>query len=114
MNGFEVGDDSIMVSHLQFAYDTILFLRAEIENIRNMDLCVKIFEAISGLKVNIAKSYMVGIHMEGPSLDSFARIMGSKVGRWPIKYLSMPLGGNSRSIVFWDPVVEKVSKKLAT
>lgn len=58
------------------------------------------------------KSCMVGISMEETTLSKFARLMGCRVERWPIKYLGMPLGGNPRSIAYWDPVVEKVSKKL--
>lgn len=114
VEGFEVRDERIMVSHLQFANDTILFLKAENENIRNMDMCLKIFEATSGLKMNMTKSCMVRIFVEVHSLDSFSRMMGCRVGKWPIKYLRMPLAGNPRSIVFWDPVVEKVLKKLVT
>lgn len=33
-------------------------------NIRNMETCLKIFELISGLKVNLSKSCLVGINME--------------------------------------------------
>lgn len=43
-----------MVSHLQFANDTVFFLDAERDNIRNTELCLKIFERISGLKVNLS------------------------------------------------------------
>lgn len=42
-----------------------------------------------------------------------AGILGCEVGRWPIKYLGMPLSGNPKSVSFLDLVVEKVSKKLA-
>lgn len=38
VEGFEGGDERIMVSHLQFANDTILLLKEEKENIRNMDV----------------------------------------------------------------------------
>lgn len=103
-----------MVSHLQFADDTILFLKVEWENIRSMEMCLKIFEVISELRVNMAKSCMAGIYVDGATLKNFASLTGCSVSRWPLKYLGTPLGGNLRSIFFWDPVVEKVSKKLTT
>ena len=37
---------------------------------------------------------------------------GCEVGAWPIKYLGLPLGSNPRKINFWEPVVNKVAKRL--
>lgn len=84
MEGFVVGDDRVMVSHLQFSDDTVLFLFAEMNNVKNMELCPKIFEMISRLKVNMAKSGMVGIHVEVALLLELAVVIGCKVGNWPL------------------------------
>ena len=35
------------------------------------------------------------------------------VGTRPREYLGLPLGDNSGYLVFWDPVVEKLEKRLA-
>lgn len=35
-----------------------------------------------------------------------------EVGSWPLSYLGMPLGGNPCRSGFWEPVIEKVSRKL--
>lgn len=40
-------------------------------------------------------------------------MIGCSLGDWPLKYLGLFLGGRPKSTTFWDPVVEKVSKKLA-
>lgn len=114
VEGTIIGDDSLMVSHLQFVDDTILFLKEDFDNVRQMELCMKIFEAISSLKVNLFMSYIVDINVEENFVTNLPDIMGCSVGRWPINYLGMPLGGNPKSVAFWDPVVEKVSKKMAT
>lgn len=100
VEGFEVGEERVMVTHLQFADDTILFLKAERESIRNMEFCLKIFEVISGLRVNMAKSCMVGIHVDNTNIQSLTSLIGCRVGSWPLKYLGMPLGGNPRAISF--------------
>lgn len=97
IGGFRVRDGRHVVSHLQFADDMILFIEAEEKYIRNMDSCLKNFELISGLKINMSKSCMVGC----------------RVDQWSIKYLGLLLGGLPRCISFWDPIVEKVSKKLS-
>lgn len=62
VKGFVVGDDRIMVSHLQFANDDILFLKEDRDNIRSVERCLKVFEVILGLKVNMGKSCLVGIN----------------------------------------------------
>ena len=43
---------------------------------------------------------------------AFASLVGCSVLQWPLTYLDIPLGGNSRALSFWDPVVRKISKKL--
>ncbi|RVW50855.1 putative mitochondrial protein [Vitis vinifera] len=35
-----------------------------------------------------------------------------KVSEWPLSYLGLPLGGNPKTIGFWDPVVERISRRL--
>lgn len=113
VEGFVVGDDRIMVSHLQFVDETILILQEDRANIRKVDRCIKVFETISDLKVNMGKSCLVGINLSDEAVLSLAAEMGCEVGSWPLKYLGMPLGGNSRVISFWNPVVEKISRKLS-
>lgn len=36
----------------------------------------------------------------------------ASISVWLMKYLGMPLGGNLKSCNFWDPVVEKIGKRL--
>lgn len=113
IQSFIMWDDSTVVSHLQFSYDTILFLDASKENIKNTKMCLAIFKVIVGLSINIDKSLLAGIHVEQSLLVKMVGAMGCRVGEWPLKYLGMPLGENPRATTFWDPVVEKFSKKLA-
>jgi len=56
---------------------------------------------------------MMGINVEESSLKRLVEVIGCTMGRWPIQYLGLPLRGNPKTVAFWDPVVEKVSKKLA-
>ncbi|KAL5557179.1 hypothetical protein UlMin_039415 [Ulmus minor] len=70
VKGFKVGREEVVVSHLQFADDT-LFL-----------------------------------------LDPDQTVVGCEKSSWPMKYLGLPLGGNPNSTEFWNPVVEKVGKRL--
>ncbi|KAL5552494.1 hypothetical protein UlMin_039895 [Ulmus minor] len=66
----------------------------------------------SGLKINMNKSSLAGIHMEDEEVMALAVVVGCEKGSWPMKYLGLPLGGNPNSTEFWNPVVEKVGKRL--
>jgi hypothetical protein len=47
------------------------------------------FEAVSGLKINLAKSVLVVVGC----VDGLASILGCGVSSLPLKYLGLPLGG---------------------
>ena len=49
------------VSHLLFADDTILFCDTEVEQVLHVRLLLLCFQAVTGLKVNVAKSELVPI-----------------------------------------------------
>ncbi|RVW29636.1 hypothetical protein CK203_100953 [Vitis vinifera] len=47
-----------------------------------------------------------GVQLEMEILDE------GLVSEWPLSYLGLPLGGNPKTIGFWDPVVERISRRL--
>ena len=70
------------------------------------------FEAISGLKVNFAKSEI--IPMRGvDNVEELAMEIGCKIGVLPTSYLGLPLGAHHNSVAVWDNIEEMFRKKLA-
>ncbi|KAL5575095.1 hypothetical protein UlMin_016794 [Ulmus minor] len=69
----------------------------EVVNIEKVNTILKFFSMCSGLKINMNKSSLAGIGLTEEE---------------PMKYLGLPLGGNPNSAEFWNPVIEKVSKRL--
>ena len=69
------------------------------------------FEAITGLKVNVSKSESVPIGEVG-NLDALAHILCRKVGCLAISYLGMPLGAHFKDASIWNPIIERMEKKL--
>ncbi len=62
LSGFTVGNSEgmdVMVTHLLFADDTLMFCDAAPPQIEQLGCFLTWFEAISGLKVNLGKSEMV-------------------------------------------------------
>ncbi|RVX21451.1 hypothetical protein CK203_002322 [Vitis vinifera] len=39
-------------------------------------------------------------------------MLDCKASGWPILYLGLPLGGNPKASGFWDPVIERISRRL--
>ena len=70
------------------------------------------FKAIFGLNINLLKSELVPVgHV--PNLDDLAAIMGYKIAKLPMSYLGMPLGAKFKSKSIWDPILEKMKRKLS-
>ena len=70
------------------------------------------FQAVTGLKVNALKGEMVPIG-EVPNLHVLAEILGCQIESLPITYLGMPLGASHKSPTIWNPILEKIERKLA-
>ena len=109
---WRLGKDKVMVSHLQFADDTIFFLEREGSSFKNLLTVLALFCSVSGLKINMSKSTIFGISVEEKMISALAESVGCEVGSWPNKYLGLPLGGNPCSKALWALVISKVAKRL--
>ena len=103
LSGFNIGVSagrSLMVSHLLFADDTLIFCDANIDQMLILRTMLIWFEAMSSLKVNLGKSKLVAV-------------LGCQQGSLPMKYLSLPLGAKLKDKSIWNPILEKMERKLA-
>lgn len=110
IDGFKPALTVPRITHLQFADDTIIFCGAEEEQVKNVVAILRCFEAISGLKVNLAKSSAT----EESTLDWLVDIMGCKVDSLPSCYLGLPLCQGTIPKSLWNLVVDRVEFKLAS
>ena len=75
-------------------------------------LALSCFQAFTGLKVNVRKSEIVPVG-EVNNLVALASILQCKVGSLPMKYLGMPLESSFKTASIWNPILEKIKKKLS-
>ena len=116
IQGFHVGpinSTGIRVSHLLFADDTILFCNASREQILSIRLALTCFQVFTGLKVNVGKSEIVPVG-EVRNIQSLANILQCRVGSLPMTYLVMPLGTLYKTPSIWNPIPERMEKKLSS
>ena len=107
-----VNSIGVRISHLLFANDTILFCDASREQLLSIRLALSCFQAFTGLKVNVGKSEIVLVG-EVNNLAELASIFHCRVGSLPLKYLGMPLGTSFKTAFIWNPILEKMEKKLS-
>ncbi|XP_071714226.1 uncharacterized protein [Rutidosis leptorrhynchoides] len=111
--GVEIGSEKILISHLQYADDTIFFGEWSILNLRNLFKLLKCFELSSGLKVNYLKSTLYGVGIEEAEINKMASLFGCKSSSFPFTYLGLPVGGKMNKLESWNPVLDKFSKILS-
>ena len=58
------------------------------------------------------KSEMVPVG-EVSNLSRLAALLSCKIGSIPLNYLGMPLGAPQKALSIWDPILEKVERRLA-
>lgn len=72
------------------------------------------YEAVSGLKVNFSISELLTMRVDDQLLSHYAEILGCKVGSFPATSLGLPLCTGKSPKSMWNPVIEKVEKRLST
>ena len=58
------------------------------------------------------KTVLSGINLGNDVLSRMAGKLGCKMEKLPFLYLGLPLGGYPRQKLFWQPVVDRIYKKL--
>ncbi len=115
IKGFKAGnsaEEDLSVSYLLFADDTIVFCDADPEQLLHLRMVLSCFEAVTGLGVNMAKSELVLVgHVLNLSL--LADILCCRIGSLPMSYLGLPLGASFKASSVWNPILEKVERRLA-
>ena len=68
---------------------------------------------MSSFKINFLKSVLIGIKVGEAHLYQYANTLGRKVGSFPVSYLGLPLCFGSVRKDVWNPVAERVERKLS-
>ncbi|XP_071695105.1 uncharacterized mitochondrial protein AtMg01250-like [Rutidosis leptorrhynchoides] len=90
--GLEIGSNKIIISHLQYADDTMFFGDWNKKNAGSLIKLLKCFEFFSGLKVNFSKSCLYGVGIRKELVENIASYMGCRVGEFPLPTLAYQSG----------------------
>ena len=103
----------IVISHLLYADDTIIFCDANAEQLMYLRWTLMWFEAFSGLKINLYKSEIIPLGRVD-NVKELAAELGCGVGSLPTKCLGLPLGAPHRVLGVWDSIEERFRNRLSS
>ncbi|KAK3222942.1 hypothetical protein Dsin_009967 [Dipteronia sinensis] len=83
------------------------------EYLRNVKMILRCFEMASGLRINFHKSCVVKVGKGRHSEDCWADVLKCQKAMLTVTYLGLPLGARPSAKVFWDPVINRIEKRLA-
>ena len=84
----------------------------QMEEAKNLSTILDLFVDFSGLQINRAKSAPVGFGLTHEDKLQCWEAFGTPIGNLPIRYLGLPLKKGRTSRTDWNPVTEKVERRL--
>nr|ABA95978.2 retrotransposon protein, putative, unclassified [Oryza sativa Japonica Group] len=102
------------LSILQYADDTILFMEHDLEEAKNLKLVLSTFERLSGLKINFHKSELFCYGKAKEVEKDYILMFGCDSGKYPFRYLGIPMHHKKLSNKDWFAIEERFQKKLSS
>lgn len=108
----EIGNNRFKVPMLQYTDDTMFLGAASIENAFSMKRILRMFEMLSGLKVNFQKSSLIGVNVDRGIMEEMACILRCNNGEIPFSFFGIRVGINYRKVGEWEHLIQKIRKRI--
>nr|GEX13776.1 RNA-directed DNA polymerase, eukaryota, reverse transcriptase zinc-binding domain protein [Tanacetum cinerariifolium] len=112
--GTSIGRDNMKLSHLMYADDVIFLGEWSWLNAHQLMCMLWCFFLISGLKVNVHKSIVLGVGVSDNDVYCMVNIIGCGAANFPMKYLGVLVGCNMSRCSNWNRIIKKFSSKLSS
>ncbi|GKB13346.1 putative RNA-directed DNA polymerase, eukaryota, reverse transcriptase zinc-binding domain protein [Tanacetum coccineum] len=111
--GATFGRYNMSISHLMYADDVIFLGEWSSTNANNLICMLRCFFLISGLKIHVHKSNVLGVCVSDEEVSDMANVIGCGVTKLPFKYLGFSVGCNMARCANWSAIFQKFSSKLS-
>lgn len=101
------------VVSLQYADDTLLFLKNDVTKAAHFKWLLACFENLSGMEVNYNKSDLLTLGTSEEEDNRYVKLFFCNLGHFPIKYFGVPFHYNKLSREDIQPIVDKLIKRTA-
>ncbi|GJU77074.1 putative RNA-directed DNA polymerase, eukaryota, reverse transcriptase zinc-binding domain protein [Tanacetum coccineum] len=113
-NGVSLTSNGANISFLQYANVALFYGEWSRWNAKNLIHILKCFELRSGLKVNLAKSIILGVGVPINVVHEVFASLGCAHDSLPFIYLGLSVGRKMRLCEGWDAVVNRVWNRLSS
>ncbi|GJW80321.1 RNA-directed DNA polymerase, eukaryota, reverse transcriptase zinc-binding domain protein [Tanacetum coccineum] len=96
-----------------YADDAVFVGKWNEGNINSLVHVLDCFNLASGLKINMNKSKILGLHVKSDKVNTAAKKLGCLVLKVPFIYLGSKVGGVMSKVSAWSEVVERVKNRLS-
>nr|GFC57837.1 RNA-directed DNA polymerase, eukaryota, reverse transcriptase zinc-binding domain protein [Tanacetum cinerariifolium] len=110
--GIKIGP-TVTLSNMFYADDAVFVGKWCESNITILVHVLDCFHRASGLKINISKSKILGVHVESDKVKEAALRLGCLKLKTPFLYLGSKVGGSMSRLHEWDEVAERVKMRLS-
>jgi hypothetical protein len=101
-----------VISHIQYADDTVIMVDGSDQSIRNLKLILYCFEWLTGLKINYHKSEVFVFRVQKEENERLANMLNCVLGKMPMKYLGIPVSNKHLNINAFSSLTQKLHKRL--
>lgn len=97
---------------IQFADDTVIISEANPITLKIITRILMVYEELTGLKINRAKSVFVPIAIPQELNQVVQNILHSPPDKLPIKYLGLPLSIKKPKIIDFQPMIQAIQRRM--
>jgi hypothetical protein len=101
------------VISLQYANDTLLFLRDDPIATHHLKWLLIFFEKLSGMRINYHKSDLTPINLSEEEVQFYAKTFCCKIGSFPFTYLVVTLHHDKLRREDIQPIIDKIMKRIS-
>jgi hypothetical protein len=101
------------VSHLLFLDDAIIIGEWSMENVKNLCRLLRVFNLVSGLKVNLKTCSIFWLNVQDEELKQYVKILHYKEGNLPFRYLGIMVGTNMNRMANWSLIIDIFQTRLS-
>ncbi|XP_056685341.1 uncharacterized protein [Spinacia oleracea] len=112
--GVEVCKNGPKLTHLQYAYNTIMFCPPSQTHLAIIKRALILFQLAFGLQFNFHESSIIGLDIDEPWMQTTTQTLWCKTGSLSFTYLGLPVGGNGFRLAHWEPIFDRMRNKLST
>ena len=94
-----VGTKNLSISHIFYAGDALFVGEWSKSNVDNLVCILHCFYLVSGLKLNLVKSNLLGVGVPFEEVEGMTSVVGCRASKFPFTYLGLPVGENMTRVM---------------